>query len=127
MQASLRTIIAMCTLSIGLQACASSKLTTGSTQKGRASWYGASHQAQRTASGEKFDMNELTAAHRTLPFNSVVQVTSLSSGKSVEVRINDRGPFSKGRIIDVSRAAAEKLGFINKGTDQVELKVISMP
>ena len=113
-------------LSFSLPGCAH-KLSTGSSQTGQASWYGASHHGLRTASGEKFDMNANTAAHRTLPMNSVVLITSLTSGKSVQVRINDRGPFSGGRIIDVSRAAAQRLGFIEKGTDQVELEVLSIP
>lgn len=113
-------------LSISQSGCAQ-KLHAGSSQQGRASWYGASHQGHRTASGEKFDMNALTAAHRTLPMNSIVRVTSLSSGKSVSVRINDRGPFTGGRIIDVSRAAADQLGFIQKGTDEVEIEVVSVP
>ena len=113
-------------LGVSLPGCAH-KLRAGSSQKGKASWYGESHQGTRTASGEKFDMNALTAAHRTLPMNSVVRVTSLSSGKSVSVRINDRGPFSGGRIIDVSKAAAQQLGFIQKGTDEVELEVLSTP
>lgn len=72
-------------------------------------------------------MNADTAAHPTLPMNSLVRVTSLSSGKSVSVRINDRGPFSGGRIIDVSRSAAQKLGFIEKGLDEVEIEVLSTP
>lgn len=72
-------------------------------------------------------MRALTAAHRKLPMNSVVRVTSLTTGKTVTVRINDRGPFTGGRIIDVSRAAAEQLGFIQKGTDEVSLEVLSIP
>lgn len=103
------------------------KLHAGSSQSGKASWYGPSHHGNRTASGEKFDMNAKTAAHRTLPMNSIVRVTSRSSGKSVQVRINDRGPYSGGRIIDVSRAAAQQLGFIDKGVDEVDLEVISVP
>lgn len=72
-------------------------------------------------------MNALTAAHRTLPMNSMVKVKSLTTGKTVTVRINDRGPFAKGRIIDVSKAAAKKLGFLGKGTDKVEITVMSTP
>lgn len=72
-------------------------------------------------------MNALTAAHRTLPMGSMVKVKSLSTGKTVTVRINDRGPFAKGRIIDVSKAAAKKLGFLKKGTDKVEVTVVSSP
>src|SRR5262245_26427458 len=71
-------------------------------ETGRASWYGKAHQGKLTASGEKFDMHALTAAHRTLPFGTVVRVKNVKSGKSVNVRINDRGPFRKDRIIDVS-------------------------
>lgn len=96
-------------------------------QRGTASWYGANHQGKRTASGEKFNMNALTAAHRTLPMGSMVKVKSLTTGKAVTVRINDRGPFAKGRIIDVSKAAAQKLGFIGRGTDKVEITVVSSP
>jgi rare lipoprotein A len=113
-------------LGLALPSCASA-LHTGSIAKGKASWYGESHQGNRTASGEKFDLNQLTAAHRTLPMGSMVKVTSLSTGKSVTVRINDRGPFTKGRILDVSQAAAQKLGFIQKGTDSIKMEVVSIP
>lgn len=113
-------------LAFSLQGCAH-KLKESKTQQGRASWYGDSHHGQRTANGEKFDMHALTAAHRTLPMNSMVRVTSLSTGKSVSVRINDRGPYSKGRIIDVSKAAAAQLGLIEKGLDDVEIQVLSIP
>lgn len=94
-------------------------------QKGMASWYGPRHHGKRTANGERFNMNAMTAAHKTLPMNSIVKVKSLSTGKTVTVRINDRGPYSKGRIIDVSKAAAKKLGFINKGTDRVEITIVT--
>ena len=80
--------------------------------------------ARRTASGERFDMGAFTAAHRTLPFGSKVRVTNPANGKSVVVRINDRGPFTKGRAIDVSRAAAERLGLIARGHGRVELALI---
>lgn len=113
-------------LAASLPSCASA-LKVGSLAKGKASWYGESHQGNRTASGEKFDMNDLTAAHRSLPMGSKVKVTSVTSGKSVVVRINDRGPFSKGRIIDVSEAAAKELGMIKKGVDQVRIEVVSIP
>lgn len=113
-------------LGIALPSCATA-LQVGSVKKGQASWYGESHQGNRTASGELFDLHKLTAAHKTLPMGSQVRVTSLSSGRSVVVRINDRGPFTKGRIIDVSQAAAEQLGFVRKGTDQVRIEVVSIP
>jgi len=96
-------------------------------QKGMASWYGENHQGKRTASGERFNMNALTAAHRTLPINSIVKVKNLVNGRTVSVRINDRGPYSHGRIIDVSKAAAKKLGLLKKGTGKVEIRVVSIP
>lgn len=90
-------------------------------QHGIASWYGANFQNKRTASGERFNMNELTAAHRTLPFGTKVCAHSPSTGKSVIVRINDRGPFSNDRMIDFSKAAAQALGILNSGRDVVAL------
>ena len=87
-------------------------------QTGRASWYDI---AARTASGEVMDGEALTAAHRTLPFGSKVRVANLANGRSVVVRINDRGPFAKGRVIDVSRTAAEKLGMIRSGVARVSV------
>lgn len=87
---------------------------------GVASWYGPKFAGRRTASGEAFDPTEYTAAHRTLPFGSTVRVTS-RSGKSVVVRINDRGPFAKDRVIDVSQAAARDLGLIGPGHGRVTL------
>jgi len=81
------------------------------TETGRASWYGELHHGRPTANGERFDMNALTAAHRTLPFGTNVRVTNNKNGRSVIVTINDRGPFVRGRIIDVSPAAARVLGF----------------
>jgi len=103
----------------------SSEKSKKKPQRGTASWYGANHQGKRTASGEKFNMNDLTAAHKTLPMGSFVKVKSLTTGKTITVRINDRGPFAKGRIIDVSKAAAQKLGFIKRGTDRVEIVLVS--
>jgi len=99
----------------------------GSSARGMASWYGEKHHGRKTASGEIFDMNKLTAAHRSLPFGTRVRVRSLSTGKSVEVRINDRGPYAGGRAIDLSRAAAERLGIIAKGEDLVEFEILSRP
>ena len=93
-----------------------------SLQRGKASWY---HETQRTASGARFDANGMTAAHRTLPFGTLVRVTNVNSRCSALVRINDRGPFRKGRIIDVSRAAARELRMINSGTATVTVEVVS--
>jgi rare lipoprotein A len=93
--------------------------------RGSASYYAAQFDGRRTASGERFDNDELTAAHRTLPFGSLVRVTNPANGRSVVVRINDRGPFTRGRLIDVSRAAAAELGLIARGHGDVELALIS--
>ncbi len=92
--------------------------------RGSASYYAARFHGRRTASGEVFDNRAMTAAHRTLPFGSVVRVTNPANGASVVVRINDRGPFTRGRMIDVSRAAAEELGLIAPGHATVELALI---
>lgn len=91
---------------------------------GTASYYGAKFHGRRTASGEKFDMHAMTAAHRTLPFGTLVEVTNPRNGKTVTVRINDRGPFHGNRILDVSRAAATKLGLIQRGSGTVELALL---
>jgi rare lipoprotein A len=94
-------------------------------ETGLASWYGAKHHGKRTASGEIFDQSKFTAAHRTLPWGSIVKVTNLDNGKSVEVRINDRGPFKKGRIIDLSRAAARALVMVKSGVSPVRMELSS--
>jgi rare lipoprotein A len=94
-------------------------------QTGEASWYGAQHQGKRTASGEIFDQGLFTAAHRTLPFGSKIKVTNLATGKSVEVKINDRGPFAEDRIIDLSQAAAKAVGMLQPGKTTVRLELSS--
>jgi rare lipoprotein A len=91
---------------------------------GKASWYGAFHHGRRTASGEIFDMHALTAAHRTLPLGTRVRITNLSNGKSVDVRVNDRGPMIASRIIDVSRGVAARLDAVDTGVFPVALVVI---
>src|SRR5690242_12942217 len=96
-------------------------------QIGKASWYGPHFQGKETASGESFNQNDLTAAHRTLPLGSVVRVTNLSNGNQVTVRINDRGPVYHSRIIDLSSMAAKILGFRGQGLQTVRLDVISEP
>ena len=92
-------------------------------QRGTASWYGPRFNGRRTASGERFDMTEFTAAHRTLPFGTLVRVHSLVNGRDVDVRITDRGPYIGNRIIDLSRAAAEELGMLGLGFKEVVLMV----
>src|SRR6056297_1237751 len=96
----------------------------GETEGGKASWYGGRFHGRQTASGEIFDTNKLTAAHKTLSFGTVVEVTNLANGKSIEVRINDRGPFVEGRIIDLSRAAATKIGMMSTGIAPVKVEIV---
>jgi rare lipoprotein A len=96
----------------------------GYVERGIASWYGPGFHGNQTANGERYDMHKLTAAHRTLPLGSIAVVRSTTSGKEVTVRINDRGPFAKGRVLDLSYAGARILGIVGDGTGQVELRVI---
>jgi rare lipoprotein A len=96
-------------------------------ETGIASWYGAPYHNRRGSNGEIYDMHALTAAHRTFPLGSIVRVTNLSSGDSVIVRITDRGPFIEGRVIDLSRAAAEKVGLIRRGTGEVRVELLKTP
>ncbi|WP_420565537.1 septal ring lytic transglycosylase RlpA family protein [Thalassobaculum sp.] len=93
-------------------------------ETGIASWYGPGFHGKSTANGEVFDENALTAAHRTLPMPSIVRVTNLDNGRSIVVRVNDRGPFAHGRIIDMSRRSAQLLGFMNKGTAKVRVELL---
>jgi rare lipoprotein A len=121
-------------LALGVEGCMSAPSTPAMmtvppqpralTQTGRASWYGQAHQGQRTASGERFDMNALTAAHPTLPFGTRLRVVNLDNDREVEVRINDRGPVVPGRIIDLSYAAARALGAVGAGIVPVRLTVL---
>jgi rare lipoprotein A len=109
-----------------LAGCASQDDSTidphGYDETGVASFYGSAHQGKRTASGERFDQHDLTAAHRRLPFGTRVKITNLSNDRSVVVRINDRGPHTRYRLVDVSRAAAEQLGMIGNGTAKVRIQ-----
>ncbi|KVE35153.1 septal ring lytic transglycosylase RlpA family protein [Burkholderia sp. TSV86] len=100
---------------------------SGFSQVGKASWYGKGDgfHGRRTANGERFNMNELTAAHRTLPLASYVRVTNQANGKSVVVKINDRGPFSRGRILDLSYAAAKVIGLVHSGIARVKVQGLS--
>jgi rare lipoprotein A len=104
---------------------ASSPDVSSFSQSGRASWYGGHFNGRKTANGERYDMTAFTAAHRTLPLASYVRVTNQSNGKSVVVKINDRGPFFHGRIIDLSRAAAHALGMQHAGTSNVKIQGLS--
>jgi rare lipoprotein A len=101
------------------------KPMTKTVQRGDASWYGPGFRGKKTASGDSFDQAELTAAHKTFPLGSKAKVTNLKNGNTVEVEITDRGPFVEGRIIDLSKAAAEKLGMIGSGTAPVQVELLS--
>lgn len=94
----------------------------GFVEVGLASWYGRYHAGRPTASGEPFDPNAMTAAHRTLPLGAVVRVTNMANGRTVKVRINDRGPSDTSRIIDLSRGAAQALGFVEDGVIKVKIE-----
>ena len=96
----------------------------GYKEVGTASWYGPDFHSKRTANGEKYDMHSLTAAHRTLPLPSIVRVTNLENGRSLVVRVNDRGPYARNRIIDVSKKVAQLLGFLQQGTAKVRVEVL---
>ena len=95
-------------------------------EKGKACWYGPGYEGRRTASGEVFNPGAFTAAHRKLPLNTIVRVTNLNNGREVKVRINDRGPFKGGRIIDLSEAAARELGMIREGVVPVRIEVLRL-
>jgi len=90
-------------------------------QAGKASWYGPGFEGRKTASGERYDSSDLTAAHRELPFGSKVRVTNLENGRSVVVEINDRGPYKPGRVIDLSKGAARRLGMVEDGVVRVTI------
>lgn len=96
-------------------------------ETGIASWYGAPYHNRRGSNGEVYDMHAMTAAHRTLPLGSIVRVTNLQSNQSAIVRITDRGPFVEGRVVDLSEAAAKKIGMLEKGTVEVKLEVLKTP
>ncbi|MGO9272143.1 MAG: septal ring lytic transglycosylase RlpA family protein [Terriglobia bacterium] len=120
--------IGCCLVAISLACAGCTKkpnTSTGQVQEGIASWYGHPFDGRPTASGEIYDMEKLTAAHRTLPFGTVVRVESLANQKTTEVRVNDRGPFVAGRLIDLSHAAAQSISMT--GTASVRLVVISTP
>ncbi|MDD4355703.1 MAG: septal ring lytic transglycosylase RlpA family protein [Smithellaceae bacterium] len=96
----------------------------GFHERGTASWYGSDFHGKRTANGEIYDMDSMTAAHKTLPLGTLVRVSNLENNKEVDVRINDRGPFVQGRIIDLSREAAKRIGMMDSGTARVEIVAI---
>lgn len=127
-----QTVLGIILIALFLQACGIARVgtdrSTGSTsdsgrvlQSGVASWYGPNFHGKATANGETFNMNSLTAAHRTLPFNTIVQVQNMDNGRSVTVRVNDRGPYVDDRVIDLSRRAARDIDMENSGTANVQI------
>ncbi len=131
---TLRIMLLLLMLSVFMAGCASrpapntastkAKDWVGFTQKGQASYYGLKHQGKKTASGEPFKQELKTAAHKTIPFGAMVKVTNVDNDKSVVVRVNDRGPFVSGRIIDLSSSAFNAIGSTAKGVLKVEIEVI---
>jgi rare lipoprotein A len=132
-RARLLPVAAVAALAL-LAGCSRAVLTTppvppvlGAEEVGFASWYGVPYHGRGTASGEVYDMNQLTAAHRTLPFGTRLLVTNRDTSQSTEVRVNDRGPFVDGRILDVSYAAARQLGAVGPGVIPVRVRVVGLP
>ena len=122
----MKRLLGLCALFSLLAGCASGLINpNGYDETGTASYYGARHHGKKTASGEPFNQNALTAAHRRLPFGTRVKVTNLDNNKSVVLRINDRGPHTRGRLIDVSRKAAGQLGMLGSGTARVRVQALS--
>lgn len=115
----IKHIVAAAVLATGCLSFVAGEVLAGGDQCGGASWYGPGFNGKRAASGEIFDQNAMTAAHKTLPFGTKVKVIDQRTGKSVLVKINDRGPYHGSRIIDLSKAAATKLGLVAKGTGKV--------
>lgn len=127
-------VLSVC-LAVLLVGCGPKKIKAHTTpgrqpqtaESGLASWYGHPYHGRASASGEIYDMEQLTAAHRTLPFGTRVRVINLANSKTVDVRINDRGPFVDGRVIDLSHAAAKAIGMIGPGTTRVRIDIVSAP
>jgi rare lipoprotein A len=119
-------------IAVFTSSCSSRRATVvtprvGAVERGIASWYGPGYHGRPTASGETYDMDHFTAAHRRFAFGTRVRVHNLDNGRSTQVRINDRGPFKKGRIIDLSRAAARDLDMVRPGTARVRVVVVAKP
>ncbi len=121
-----KTAFAACALafSISFPVHAGDKVQTLKTITGSASWYGGKFHGRTTANGERYNMHEMTAAHKTLPFGTKVRVTNQRNGRVVTVRINDRGPFAGNRVIDLSRGAAQAVGMIKQGVAPVKIEVL---
>lgn len=123
-RAAVAAMLASCPILAAAPGMAGEEAKATKSISGAASWYGGKFHGRLTANGERYDMNELTAAHKTLPFGTKVKVTNSANGKSVVVRINDRGPFVAGRTIDLSRGAATAVGMLGSGVAKVKLDVL---
>lgn len=118
-------IIALFTITLNAQSSDNDNNNeTTKCMTGQCSWYGAKFNGKKTASGEKFDNTKFTAAHKTLPFGTKLKITDKKSGKNVIVTVNDRGPFVKSRVLDISSSAAQELGVINKGIFTAEIEIL---
>ncbi|MEN3794494.1 septal ring lytic transglycosylase RlpA family protein [Fulvimarina sp. MAC3] len=126
MKITAKTVLAAAVLAFASagSTVAMTETATAASAGGHASYYGKRFHGRTTANGEKFNMNAMTAAHKTLPFGTKVKVTNRNNGKSVVVRINDRGPYVGGRVIDLSRGAAAKIGMLNSGTANVSIDIL---
>jgi len=124
--AALSAIVAIALAVAGCRSGGADRVRIGWSERGEASWYGLPFHGQRTASGERYDMYQMTAAHKELPLGTVVEVRNVENDRRVQVRINDRGPFVRGRILDLSYAAARELDMVRTGTAEIELRVIEM-
>jgi rare lipoprotein A len=113
-------------LALLASACATARPRGATIERGMASWYGPGFDGRPTASGERYDMDAMTAAHRTLPFGTVVEVRNLGNDRVVRVKINDRGPFKRNRVLDLSRAAAQRLDIVGPGTALVEIVAVGI-
>ncbi len=129
MRTALGTLVAMFSLSFAFSSCSTSYNATTEYEdqlEGIASYYADDFHGRKTSSGEIYNMHALTAAHRKLPFNTKVRVTNLENNRSVEVRINDRGPFKDNRVIDLSLKAALEIGLISNGTGPVKIEILEL-
>ncbi|GMM88776.1 MULTISPECIES: septal ring lytic transglycosylase RlpA family protein [Vibrio] len=117
-------ILVGCTSTSAVGSSKTKEYAKSHTLVGQASWYGNKFHGKLTASGETYDMNAYTAAHKTLPFGTIVRVTNTSTNKSVDVKINDRGPFVKGRVIDLSYKSFAQIGNVKKGTVPVKIEIV---
>ncbi len=117
-------IITLFTITLNAKSSDSDNNKTTKCMTGQCSWYGPKFNGKKTASGEKFDSTKFTAAHKTLPFGTKLKITDKKSGKNVIVTVNDRGPFVKSRVLDISSSAAQELGVINKGIFTAEIEIL---